>query len=100
MANTTLPQKQSPDQMSTKWSAIINPFLQNPLNNASILKNVSLTAGSNTINHGLGQTLQGWYIIRQRASSQIYDTQDSNPTPAITLILQASAPVVVDLVVF
>jgi hypothetical protein len=100
MANTTLPQKQPIDQLSTKWSAIINPFLQNPLNKASILKNQSLTTGSNTINHGLGQTLQGWYIVRQRASAQIYDTQDSNPTPQVTLTLQVSAPVVVDLAVF
>jgi hypothetical protein len=100
MANTTLPQKQTPDQMSTKWAAILNPVLQNPLNQASILKNISLSAGANIVPHMLGAALQGWYIIRQRAPSQIYDTQDSNPTPAITLTLQASTPVVVDLAVF
>lgn len=100
MANTTLPQKQTLDQMSTKWSAIINPFLQNPSNNRSILKNVSLTTGTNTINHLLGAPLQGWNPVRVRASATFYDQQDTNQTPELTLILISSSNVVIDLEVF
>ncbi len=95
-----LPQKQTLEQLQPKWAAILNPIVKNPSNNASILQNISLATGSNTVNHKLGQPLQGWYIVRQRAAATVYDTQDSNQTPNLTLTLTASAPVVVDLAVF
>ena len=87
-------------QMQTKWKAILDPFLGKPSLQSSILQSISLASGSNTINHGLGRTLRGWRIIRLRASATIYDTQDSNPNPQLTLLLTASAPVVADVEVF
>ena len=78
----------------------VNPILSNPSNNSSILQNVLLTTGSNVINHKLGKPLQGWKIVRQRAAASIYDNQDSNQTPALTLILVSSAAVSIDLEVF
>ncbi len=98
MAN--LPKQQTLDQLQAKWPAILDPIVKNPSNNASILKNISLASGTNTINHLLGRTLQGWQIVRQRASATIYDLQDANQTPQLTLVLVASAPVVVDVQVF
>jgi hypothetical protein len=99
-----LPSFNTSDQVLTlvqsKWSSILNPFIANPTNNKSILKNVSLTTGSNTINHLLGHKLQGWSIVRQRAAASIYDNQDNNQNPEQTLILISSANVVVDLEVF
>lgn len=95
-----LPQKQTLDQMQTKWASILNPVIKAPTNNASILQSVSLVVGTNSVNHLLGQKLQGWYIVRLRAASTIYDMQDTNQTPQLTLVLNASAPVVVDLAVF
>lgn len=86
--------------LQTQWASQINPVLANPILNNNILKNVSLVAGSNTINHLLSRKLQGWIIVRQRALASIYDNQDSNPNPAQTLILTSNNPVVVDLVVF
>ena len=65
-----------------------------------ILPKVALTAGLNTINHMLARPLQGWIIVRQRAASTIYDKQDVNPQPGLTLMIQSSAPVVVDLLVW
>jgi len=44
--------------------------------------------------------LTGWNPTRIRASATIFDTQDSNQTPQLTLNLVASANVVVDLLVF
>lgn len=100
----TLPQYQTDNKvlslMQNVWSSIINPFLSNPSLQSNILKNVSLVTGSNTINHLLGRNLQGWRIIRLRAAASIYDAQDSNPRPNLTLILVASAPVVADIEVF
>lgn len=95
-----LPQKLPLDLLETQWASILDPVSTNPLNNANILKNVQLTTGSNTINHKLGRPLQGWYILRQRASASLYDTQDSNLYPELTLVLVSSANVTIDLAVF
>lgn len=86
--------------MQTKWASILNVLLKNPSLKSSILKSVSLASGSNTINHQLGRALTGWRIVRQRASATIYDTQDSNSYPDLTLLLTASGAVVVDIEVF
>lgn len=96
-----LPQKLQLDQMQSQWAAAINPVLVNPLNNANILKNQSLVSGPNVINHRLGASLQGWSIVRMRGvAASIYDTQDTNQTPQLTLNLNSSTAVVVDLMVF
>ena len=90
----TLPQTQ------VQWAAILNPLLGNPMNGVSILKNVPLKAGSNTINTLLGAALQGWFIVRQRGPASIYDEQDNNQSPNLTLVLVSSANVNIDLAVF
>lgn len=86
--------------MQTKWSAIIDPVLNFPVNNGIVLQNIVLVSGDNTINHMLGRDLQGWFITRLRASATIYDKQDANSFPQLTLVLHASAGVTVDMVVF
>lgn len=100
----SLPQFQSEDKdlnlMQNRWATILNPIIANPRNNSSVLKDVSLVTGPNTINHLLGQKLQGWSIIRINAASTIYDTQDSNQTPNQTLVLVSSAPCVCSIEVF
>lgn len=95
-----LPQKLNIDAMQNRWATMIDPIISNPTNSTSILKNVSLKAGTNVINHRLGAPLQGWVPCRVRANATIYDAQDSNQTPQLTLVLIASAPVVVDLEVW
>lgn len=86
--------------LQSTWSTAINPVLSLPFNNGVILSNISLSTGSNTINHTLGRKLQGWIITRLSASCQLYDTQATNPMPALTLQLVASAPTIVNLLVF
>lgn len=86
--------------MQSSWSSQINPVLARPSINSSILKNVLLVTGSNTINHLLQKPLQGWKIVRQRALASIYDNQDSNPQPSLTLVLISSANVSCDIEVF
>lgn len=95
-----LPLKLTLDQLSTRWSSILNPIVSNPSNNRSVLKNVSLATGTNTINHLLSKPLQGWNVVRQRAAASIHDIQDSNPSPQLTLLLVSSAPVTIDLEVY
>ena len=104
LAATSLPIFQSTDQnlmlLQNKWSSIINPTLVNPSLQCNILSKVALTSGTNTINHLLGRTLQGYRIVRQRGPASIYDSQDSNQQPQLTLVLVSSAAVTVDLEVF
>ena len=88
-------------QMQTTWAAKLDPVIDAELNNGLILQNQPLKVGGNTINHKLGRKLQGWFIVRQRGVvANIYDTQDNNSSPALTLLLTSSAAVNVDIFVF
>lgn len=99
-----LPQFQSDDRdfqlMQSAWSAALSPLLNSPLLNGRLISEQPLVAGLNVVNHKLGRKLQGWFIVRQRAAASVYDTQDVNASPALTLDLQSSGTVVVDLYVF
>lgn len=86
--------------MQTSWASQLNPLLFSPLAAPILLKNVSLVSGDNTINHLLGKSLIGWAVVRQRSAATLYDKQDVNSMPSLTLVLNASASVVVDLIVF
>lgn len=88
------------NQLQDNIANFIEPLGNNVLLSGIILKNVALAVGSNTIQHGLGRLLLGWFIVRQRASASIYDTQDTNPSPTTTLRLTSSAVVVVNIYVF
>lgn len=100
----SLPQYQTDDTsftlMQNQWSTQINPLLRNPSLQSVLLKNITLVTGSNQVNHLLGRKLQGWRIVRLRASAAIYDTQDSNPIQDKTLLLVSDAGVNVDIEVF
>jgi hypothetical protein len=86
--------------LQTQWANQLNPVLSFAPVNGLLLKNVSLLSGDNKVNHLLGRKLQGWMLTRVRSSAVVYDKQDSNQMPALTLALNASAPVVVDIWVF
>lgn len=86
--------------MQTRWAGLLDPLLGNPSVNSLILTEISLAIGSNSVNHTLGRKLTGWRVIRIRSAASIYDTQDSNQMPELTLLLTSSAAVVVDLEVF
>lgn len=86
--------------MQTGWAQQLNPVIELPFNKGILLQNISLLTGSNTVNHKLGRKLQGWVITRIRSNASVYDTQDLNQTPQLTLSLVASGNVTVDLLVF
>jgi hypothetical protein len=99
-----LPIYKSEDQelmlMQTAWASKLNPVVNQPQSSGVLLKQVSLAVGDNTIDHRLGRNLQGWQIVRIRAAATIYDKQDTNQLQSLTLVLNSSAPVVVDIFVF
>jgi len=88
--------------MQTKWSGILNPFLSNISLQSIILPNVRLLSAvnPNVVSHKLEAKLTGWRIIRKRGQASIYDTQDSNQTPDLTLNLVTDTDVTIDLEVF
>lgn len=61
---------------------------------------VALSNGTTLVTHGLGRAPVGWFVTRQRGSARIYDTQDGNPNPTLSLRLVSDAAVLVDLYVF
>lgn len=80
-----------------KWAAELNPFLSNPLNDVSILKNVVLMTGTNVINHLLGRVQQGWFVLDINGAVTIYR---SAPFNNLTLSLSSSGNVTVSIGVF
>ena len=88
------------NQVQSNISFALAPIVTNPAVFGILLTGQALIAGATTLNHGLGRALQGWIVVRQRASAIIWDSQDANTTPDSTLILNSSAAVTVDLYLF
>lgn len=77
------------NQLQQGISQALGPLLNNPLiGSGGNIVQVSLAAGSNAINHGLGRLQQGWVVVDQDASANFYR---SAPFSATTLTLVASA---------
>lgn len=96
----SLPLRLPWERAQDRWAAELQPILNFPPVQGLLLKNVSLKTGTNVISHKLGRSLQGWIPTRVRASASFYDAQDTNQTPALTLVLVSSADVIVDLWVY
>lgn len=88
------------NQLQTKIDESLTPLITRLQNDSLILNQVSLITGSNNINHLLDRNLLGWSIVRQNGIANIYDNQDNNLSPGLTLILISSAPVIVNIMVF
>lgn len=82
------------------WASQIDPVISNAFVSGHRLTNIQLVTGANIVNHKLGRKLQGWALTRLRALSNIYDTQDANQSPELTLQLTSNANVTVDIYVF
>lgn len=82
---------------NSKWAATLNPFIANPMNSGQIIQDYVLKAGKNIINHSLGRTMQGWFIVDIQGVANIYR---SAPFNAQTLTLTSSAAVTCSIGVF
>lgn len=83
-----------------KWAASLNPLLSNPLVNGILLPAIAIATGDNTINHGLGEKLQGYIVVMNSAGVTFFDKQSTNPRPQLTLVLNASGAATISLYVF
>ena len=65
------------------------------------LPSVAIASGVNKIPHKLGRKLTGWIVIRWRnANPTLNDSQDTNASPHLTLVLNSVGTGVLDLLVF
>jgi hypothetical protein len=92
-----LPLLKNIDMLATKWKAIIDPMLSNPMSNMTVLERVLLASGENQIPHKLGRNQQGWVITDTNAAVTIYR---SKPFSDTYLYLTASGAVTINLGVF
>lgn len=92
-----LPLKIPYDLMLTKWSGILNPIIGSPINQVSILKEISLTAGEVKIPHLLGRMQRGWFIVDIDAAATVYRSQ---PLESLFLYLTSDAAATVNIGVF
>lgn len=74
--------------------------LRTPFTDSILLKEVSLLTGDNFIPHQLGRALQGWVMVGRSSAALVFDKQITNVLKNKFLILNASAPIIVSLVVF
>jgi hypothetical protein len=95
-----LPQKLPIDLMQQRWASQLNPVLANLLVQGQLLPNIVLLSGANVINHKLGRDLIGWFITRKNDAANIYDTQDINQMPDLTLNLTSDMTVKISVWVF
>jgi len=95
--STPLSSKLNWSLMNPILASTLNPIIASPLSSSSILKNIVLKTGANTINHQLGRMMSGWSIVDINALATIYRSQPLND---LTLTLTASAPCTVNIQVF
>jgi hypothetical protein len=100
MAGGNLPLSQPASQQDTRWKAILDPVVSSPILAGRQLDGIVLVTGSNTINHGLGRKLQGYFVVLNSASATFYDTQSTNASTQLTLALVSSADTTISLWVY
>lgn len=79
----------------------VNPMAIKVQNDSTLLTNISLKVANNptTINHTLGRVLLG-YNVMLKGNAVVWDSQDSNKSPQLTLLLNTSADVTISLLVY
>ena len=82
--------------LQTQWASQLNPLLTTPFQ-PSLLTGIVLNTGTNTINHKLGRTMQGWFVTDINKPITVYRSQPFNDK---TLTLTASAGATVNLAVY
>lgn len=80
-------------------SQALQPLINSALSNGVLLKSVVID-GDTDVNHKLGRAPQGWIIVRKRANVDVWDKQDTNLKPKLTLLLTSSAAVTIDLWIY
>lgn len=92
-----LPNQMPSNPIITRWKALLDPLLANPLNSVNILENQALVNGVTVINHKLGRKMEGWFITDINGAATIFRSASFNSQ---TLTLTSNAAVTINLAVF
>lgn len=95
-----LPQRLPWEMAQTRWASEIEPAINSPLLQGQLLPSISLANGTTVVNHKLGRKLIGWFLVGVNGAATVYDSQGSNQTPQLTLVLHSNAAVVASIWVF
>lgn len=88
-------------QFQSNVESALYPVMKFPILSGHQIDGITITAGTDSVvNHQLGQTLQGYFIVKNSAASQVYDGQSTNAKANQTLILRASANTTVSVWVY
>ncbi len=90
----SLPQRLPIDQMQIKWASDLDPLLKNLLIQGVLISSISISSGTNVINHRLGRKQIGYIITDQTAAAQLYRSQ---PLNNLQLTLTSDNPCVISL---
>ena len=81
-----------------QYTQVIDNFV--PIDGV-LIKDLCLKAGtSNEIKHKLQRKPIGWFIVRKRQDSRIWDLQDTNPQPTTSLSIACSHDCQIDIWIF
>lgn len=84
-------------QLQDAVDEVLKDVINNPLLQGRLIEKVVLSAGTNTLAHGLGRELRGYLIAKRSSAATVY--QIDPPTPDY-LTLVVSADVTLTLWVF
>ena len=89
------------DRLYQNVSQFANQFTTRPFLDGLLLKDLTLTAGSNNpVNHKLGRKLQGWVIVNKTAETDVWAPTSLQTRPDKTLVLSCTANVTISLYLF
>lgn len=95
-----LPLRLPIQQLQSQWASILNPVIAKQIIQGQLLTNQALINGVTPINHRLGRPLIGWIIVGINAPAIVYDSQATNQTTDLTLILNSDAACTCNIWVF
>lgn len=75
-------------------------LIDNPLLNGQLIENVSLSATTYSVSHGLGRAYRGYIVVKRNANQLEYVDTTSTANPTTHIPLKAGGAVTVSLWVF
>lgn len=94
----SLPQRLPYELLQTQWAEQLNPILANPIMQGLAITGIILNATTpKLINTGLGRIPQGWFLIDNMASCNVWRTEPFNSR---NITLSASADTTISIWIF
>ncbi len=94
---------QSPaiEYFQSSTNAVFADIVNREILDGILLRDIPLLTGqTNLVNHKLQRKAVGYIVVRNNANSVVYDSQDTNDHPNLSLALLCSADTTVSLWVF